>query len=74
MRGWRASLGGEGGRGDGVAGLGLVGLGFGEVGEVEVARGAWWAWGCFAPAALTRPIPGGCRPQTPAVGLNGLQS
>jgi hypothetical protein len=26
----------------------------------------------FAPAAPSRPIPGGRRPQTPAFGLNGL--
>ncbi|GHA59429.1 hypothetical protein GCM10010330_09280 [Streptomyces tendae] len=35
-------------------------------------RGGLPAWGFFAPAAPSLPDPGGCRPQTPAFGLDGL--
>ena len=61
-------------RGDGVAADRARGCpeGAGRAGRGVRARRRSRSRMQLAPSAPTRPVPGGCRPQTPAIGLNGL--
>ncbi|GHH35538.1 hypothetical protein GCM10018775_10160 [Streptomyces umbrinus] len=61
-------------RGEGDLGspVSVEALWAGGKGGVSLSGTVGGAGGLFAPAAPTRPVPGGCRPQTPLIGLNGL--